>query len=82
MVHECKKIKCQFQEMKEGSSRKILLMAGRLSRRSGRATGVGRTARLCSCAHKALCNNGCVDISRICNFNHDTHLYEGIPGSS
>jgi hypothetical protein len=29
-----------------------------------------------------LCNNGCVDISRICNFNHDTHLYEGIPGSS
>jgi hypothetical protein len=46
MVHECKKIKCQFQEMKEGSSRKILLMAGRLSRRFVRAVGVGRTARL------------------------------------
>jgi hypothetical protein len=68
--------------MKEGSSRKILLMAGRLSRRSRRAAGVGRTARLYSYAHKALCNNGYVDISRIYNFNHDTHLYEDIPGSS
>ena len=46
MVHECKRIKCQFQEMKEGLSRKILLLVRRLSRYSGRDAGVGRTARL------------------------------------